>query len=204
VFSRADQACAIVETCQAAGLGLTLHRPDTVWFGNEVEKRDRMFRLADLEARPGVDWLMIVDADVIIDKAPHDLKQMLAATDLDVAEVSMWERSDPYRNPARLEHESKVALPQDFYGKIRFLFRAIPGLYCDGAHYVYRTPDGRYLWGAPCADEPPFDQNAEPALDLSPLFRVEHRTHHRPLQRHKDAQDYYKRRNESGAETRPA
>lgn len=203
VFSRADQACAIVETCQAAGLGLTLHRPNHVWFGNEVEKRDYMFRLAELEAEPNVDWLMVVDADILIHQAPHDLRQQLAETEHDVAEVSVWERSDPYRNPARLEHESKVALPQDFYSKVRFMFRAIPGLSCAGAHYCYRTPDGRYLWGAPCADEPPYDQHAAPTLDLSPLMKVEHRTHYRPLQRHEDAQAYYRRRDAAGVEVRP-
>jgi hypothetical protein len=106
--------------------------------------------------------------------------------------VTVIERGDPYRNPARLEHESKVALPADYTYPLRALFRATPGLRCDTAHYFYATPDGRKLWGYP-------GQRLEPALELHD-FRLEHRTHHRPLQRHNDAQTYYRRRDEAGAE----
>src|SRR6266498_2048177 len=36
-WSRPDQHETILYSCQAAGIGLTLHTPSTVWFGNEVE-----------------------------------------------------------------------------------------------------------------------------------------------------------------------
>lgn len=202
-MSRSDQACAIVETCQAAGIGLTLHRPRERWYGNEVEKRNRMFRLGEIEADAYEDWYMVLDADEIVHTCPPDLRHMLNATEHDAADVTFWERGDPYRNPARLEHETTTALPPDSRFKVPILFRAVPGLHCDGAHYVYRTPDGRYLWGAPCADEPPYDRHAEPRLDLAGLFVIEHRTHYRPKQRHLDAQDYYKRREAAGVEKLP-
>lgn len=195
--SRSDQACAIVETCQAAGLGLTLHRPQTVWYGNEVEKRNHMFRLAELEATPE-DWYWVIDADCVIYRCPADLHDQLANTDLNVAEVTIWERGDPYRNPARLQYESTVALPADFYYKMRMLFRALPGIHCDTAHYMYRTADGHRLWGYPGTE-------LEEALDLSNgLVQVEHRTHYRPLQRHENQDTYYKRREQAGIEKKQA
>lgn len=196
--SRVDQAHGITETCQAAGLGLTLHRPQTRWFGNEVEKRTHLFRLAELEAEPGVDWYFVIDADIVVDRFPHDLKEQLAASEHDSAQVTAWERGDPYRNPARLEHESKVALPADTHYPIRAFFRAVPGLHVSGNHYQYMTGDGRMLWGHA------LDPRMEPCLDLANgLFRMEHRTHYRPKQRHDDQWAYYNRRNDAGVETEP-
>lgn len=196
--SRSDQACAVIETCQAAGIGLTLHRPQKRWYGNEVEKRTHMFRLAEVEATPDEDWYLVLDADEVIHKAPHDLRQQLAATGHDVAEVTFWERGDPYRNPDRLKYESQVALPADFHYKVRILFRAIPGLRCDTTHYKYVTGDGRKLWGYP-------GTSMQDALNLGDgLFVIEHRTHYRPKQRHEDAQTYYARREQAGIEKKKA
>jgi hypothetical protein len=191
--SRSDQATAIVETCHAASIGLTLHRPQHVWIGNEIEKRNRLFRLAELEAEPD-DWYFVVDADCILEKAPHDLRQQLADTEHDNATISVWERGDPYRNKARLEYESTTAVPADCHYTVRALFRAIPGLHVAGAHYRYVTPDGRLQWGHPL-------EGLEPTLMLNDgLMMLEHRTHYRPKQRHQDAWAYYKRRDDAGIE----
>lgn len=195
--SRADQVEGLIEASQAAGLGITLHRPRNVWFGNEVEKRTRLFQLAELEAEPNIDWYFVVDADVVVDRHPVDLKYQLAGTDLDVAQVSVWERSDPYANESRLMHESKVALPPDYHYPIRCLFRAVPGLHVADRHYYYVTGDNRILWGHP------LDPRQQEALDLTGLFRIEHRTYYRPKQRRDDAQAYYRRREEAGVEAEP-
>lgn len=197
--SRVDQAQSIVETCHAAGLGFTLHGPQYKWFGNEVAKRTHLFRLAEQEAEPNVDWYFVLDADIVVDRYPDDLKHQLAHTQHDVAQVTVWERGDPYRNPARLEHESMVPLPPDSTYPIRCLFRAIPGLHVTGNHYQYVTGDGRMLWGHA------LDPKLEPGcLNLhNGLFRMEHRTHYRPKQRHMDAWEYYNRRDATHAETQP-
>jgi hypothetical protein len=194
--SRSDQAAALVEACHAASVGLTLHRPQHVWFGNEIEKRNRMFRLGELETEPD-DWYFVLDADCIVEKAPHDLRHQLAATTADNATVSVWERGDPYRNPERIKYESRVAMPADSHFTVRMLFRAVRGLHVEGAHYCYRTPDGRYLWGGG-------SQMVEDTYDLSSLMQVEHRTHYRAMQRHEDQWTYYKRRNAAGVEVVPA
>jgi hypothetical protein len=192
--SRVDQPEALVQTCHAAGIGLTLHRPQHVWFGNEIEKRNYLFRAAELVAEPDVDWYLVIDADCIIEKAPHDLRQTLADTELDNATVAVWERGDPYQNSERIKHESTVAMPADSHYTIRALFRAVPGLHVAGAHYRYKTPDGRLLWGHPL-------EGLEPTLELAGgLFEIEHRTHYRSMQRHKDSWTYYGRREKAGIE----
>jgi len=190
--SLVSEAQTIVETCQAIDAGVTLHRPQGPWVGNEVAKRNYAFRAAELEAEPNVDWYFVLDADILIDRGIPDLRERLADTTCDAAEVMVIERGDPYRNPARLEHESKVAMPADHHYPLRALFRAIPGMRCDRAHYFYAAADGRKLWGYTA-------EQLEPALDLHDL-RIEHRTHHRPLKRHQDAQAYYRRRDAAGVE----
>ena len=187
--SRVDQAHAIVETCHAAGVGLTLHRPQTKWIGNEVEKRNRLFALAERDAHPD-DWYWVIDADELVANAPHDLRALLEQSEHDVAKVMLWERSDQYRDAESLAYLQETALPSDFHCPLRMLFRAIPGLRCDLAHYRYRTPDGRYLWNYPT--EP-----MEDALDLLDLVRVEHRRFFRPKQRKIDARTYYMRRDDA-------
>lgn len=194
--SRVDQAQAIVETCQTLNLGLTLHRPQHAWADNECGKRNHMFRLAELEAQPNIDWLFVIDADIIVDRGITNLRQLLAHTDRDAAEITVLERGDPYRNPARLQHETTTPLNPDIEYPIRAFFRAIPGLTCGPEHWHYKAPDGRQLWGHA-------NDRSQPALGLQE-FRIEHRTHHRPMQRHQDAQTYYRARDAAGVETVPA
>lgn len=191
--SRQDQAAAVTETSQAAGLGLTLHRPQHKWFGNEVEKRTRLFQLAELDAEPNTDWYLVMDADMVIDRCPTDIRRLLSETDHDVAQVSSWERDDPYAHESRLRHETKFPIPTDFQSSHRALFRAIPGLRVDTAHYRYRTPTGDLLWGYPT--EPQAD-----ALNLCDLVRIEHRSQYRIAHRRVTQQDYYTRRDAIGAE----
>jgi hypothetical protein len=61
--SPGEQAQTILATAQGAGMGCTIHEPQDVWFGNEIEKRSFLFRAAHMVARPGVDWLWVVDGD---------------------------------------------------------------------------------------------------------------------------------------------
>lgn len=181
-MSGPDQHRMIVEACHAHKMGLTLHLPPYQWLGNEVEKRTFMFRLGDLIAEEG-DWYFVCDADHICSDSPVNVKEELERTDLDCAEISLWER---HTN----EHAHEFDWPPVGEHPCRCVFRAIPGLHMDGNHYTVTTPDGRRLWGS---------SDTEPALDLTDV-RFEHRTQKRAVHRKKQALDYYRRRDDLGVE----
>jgi len=172
--SGSEQADTIARTAAGAGIGCTIHSPREPWWGNEVAKRDYMFRLAMTMAQPGVDWLLRVDADEVFTSVPVDTKKMLAETDLDVAEVTMWERG--------------VDDGQDSQFPIRVAFRALPGIRVQQAHYVVTVPgqDGgtRVLVGNDTVHQ------AELALPLWDV-RLEHRTRQRAAMRRAAKDRYY-------------
>lgn len=182
---------AIASTCYAAGLGLTLHTPDTVWYGNEVEKRSFMFSLAETV---GADWYFVIDADHLLTDLPFDLRDRLAATDLNAAQVRAWERRN-YDTEKANKIAAEFAWDRSHEFAVRLLFRALPGLHCEGNHYTYVTGDGRKLWGNTTYE----GHDVEDCLDLTDL-RVEHRTQVRDLARRQSAKDYYRRRDRSRAE----
>jgi hypothetical protein len=55
--SGVEQHRAISETCEGLGISSTIYAPQTVWTGNEVEKRSFMFRLGLAVADGPQDWL---------------------------------------------------------------------------------------------------------------------------------------------------
>ena len=171
-FSAPEQHAAIVETCRALDIGLTLHVPQEPWIGNEVEKRTAAIRLAEAFAEPNVDWYYMHDADHFVLSAMGH-QQALKETECDVAECRFAEDYGSLHCNA----------------PIRVFFRAIPGLIYDGNHYTPRTPDGRDL-----------HHGCEPALDLGFRMEVHHRTAERDPYRKESQQVYYRRRDELGAE----
>lgn len=174
------QQDAVTHAAHVAGIGLTLHVPDSPFGGNEVQKRSLMFRLAE-QITTEDDWLWVLDADCFVTKAV-DLRRRLEQTDLNAAEVMVCNSSDP-----------QVIKVSQHKQPIRLLYRAMRGLEVAGAHYFYRYPvaDGySYLWG-----QPPL----EPALELHDV-EVEHWTEQRDELRQAEQQAYYHRRSEVGAE----
>lgn len=150
--SSADQVDAIVHAAAGAGMGCTIHQSREPWWDGEVGKRDFMMQLAMTMAGPG-DWLFRVDADEFL-QAPADTRLHLATTKHDVAEVMLVE-NDPLSG-------------EDGQHPLRCLFRAIPGIKIEGAHFLVTVPsdDGKlFLAGPQCV-------TAEPLWDV----RLEHRT----------------------------
>lgn len=169
--SGSEQAEVITHTAAGAGIGSTIHIPRRPWWGNEVEKRDFMFRLAMTFADPE-DWFLRIDADEVLTHVPPDTRRKLADTDHAVAAAMMWERGDG----------------QDSQHPIRVLFRALPGIGVEQAHYVV-TADGvdgkrRVL----CGNE--LKHHHEPAAELWDL-RMEHRKSHRSAMRQAIKNQYY-------------
>jgi hypothetical protein len=182
--SPGGQSTAIAEAARAAGMGCTIHEPATCWTGNEVEKRDAMFRLAETVSEPD-DWYFVLDGDEVVTSAPADLAVRCEKTALDVAEVTHWQYRKHYE-----PHERPFVTDFKEQRHMRLMFRAIRGLRVIGRHYDRSTPDGRNLWG---------EGASEPAEDFSDV-RVEHRKDSRDLYRNNDAKIYYKRRDELNVE----
>lgn len=166
--SGSEQADVITHTAAGAGIGCTVHVHNQPWWGNEVEKRDWMFRLAGLVAT-AEDWLLVIDADEVLSIVPPDTRELLQRSEFDVAELKIW------------DNEGTQTLD-------RRLLRAIPGLRVEGAHYVWTAPDGaggkKVLRGSQSRHK------LAPAESLWDL-RLEHRQRHRNTDRQSAKREYY-------------
>lgn len=178
-YSSADQADAILRTAAGCGIGATIHVPRTPWLGGEVEKRDFMFRLGETFADPD-DWFLRIDADEILTTVPPDAKQRLAESEFDVAEVSIWERPS--------ERAEQLTDMSGGHGvPFRCLFRALPGITIQQAHYLVMVPTDaapRILVGDGVV------HRHEPALPLHDVV-LEHRTQQRSVSRKNLKNTYY-------------
>jgi len=182
--SPSGQADTIRETARSLGIGCTIHEPQITWQGQEVEKRNFMFHLAE-RMTTNDDWYLILDGDSLVTQVGYSLRDVLAQTEHDVAEVTMWryrEHFEPHERPFVTDAIEETPF--------RSMFRAIRGLSVVGRHYHYLTPDGRFLWG---------DGNVTPALSL-PAMRLQHRNEARDLWRAKAAKTYYDTRDKLGVE----
>lgn len=188
------QAEVVMSTANALGLPVTVHRPAAPFIGDEVAKRDFMFRLANAHARTFVDWLWVFDADTVLAEYPADLRDTLAGLDADAAEVALWERSDYLAEAPEVART--MNLPTSHVAPMRMLFRCLDRMQVIGMHYVYagvgRDGQHRYLWGPPHVA--PCD-----AVSLAGIT-VEHRSRWRDLYRREAAQTYYQRRDQLGIE----
>lgn len=193
--SASAQAEALLATAAGAGLGLTLGQSSEAWAG-EVEKRTALFALARGAGATPEDWLLVVDGDEQV-QATASFRPRLAEVQEDVAEVRLWSRwvdaPLPGERGARIPYEEIHAGASP----LRALFRALPDLRVEGAHYVYVAgPPGapRYLWGHPG------QHDLVPAADLRDYIGFEHLTEWRALGRDNARREYYRLRDEVGAE----
>lgn len=168
--SGGEQPEIIAHTAAGAGMGCTIHVPRRPWLGGEVEKRDFMFRLGMTFAEPGEDWFLRIDADEVLTEVPPDTRGRLATTDRDVAEVTLWERGEVEKRDT-----------------LRVLFRALPGIGVQQAHYLVTAP-GEDRTRILCGD--PERHRAESAVDLWDV-RLEHRSNQRSQVRQALKGQYY-------------
>lgn len=185
--SPAEQHAAILLTAREVGVGLTLEVPRSHWVGNEVEKRDHHFRIANSVATPGRDWLWIMDADQVVRDAPR-LKERLAETDRDVAATLLHDRV-----VEQIPMDARApGMEEDFM--LRNVFRAQP-IRVMVNHYTFVTDDGRVLWGGPVEDH----HVPAPCLDLVDVI-VDHYPDRRDRERLQAKHAYYTRRDAEGVE----
>lgn len=126
------QAHAIHRACERMGITRTIHTPPTVWKGNEVEKRNYMFRLASEYTLARCDFYIVMDADELVTSAPEDLRTRITFAREDVGVVS-W--TEPQLDGTSIRKD----LPT--------LFRA-QRIQVGPNHWTLTAMDtGRVLWG---------------------------------------------------------
>lgn len=175
--SCAAQADALVRMCSSVSVGVTVHRPRGPYMGNEVEKRNALFRYGLLEASED-DWFLILDGDMVVTRAPFDLLDQLERMEELVCETLLWGRDD------------ENGVWRD--GTYRGLVRALPDLHVDGAHHRY-IADGHVLRCSARGDE-----RQVPAGSMLDLH-VEHRQ--RPAHRLETWREYARVRDDLGIES---
>lgn len=186
------QVETIQRTCDALGVGLTLHQPTEAWFGNEVEKRSFAFRLAQT-LTDTCDWIWVFDADEVLNKAPHDLRTRLDCIEADAIEVRLSQH-DAYEQAGEEINHSMVLPPRSQHD-MRMLFRALPDLRVHGRHDTYvagPADEPVFLWGP----------STLPVISAYRLdgVDVEHRTHRRSAHRMQASHEYYRTRDALGLE----
>ena len=171
--SELEQHDAIKQAAAKQRIRCVVREPNTVWRGNEIEKRTRLFELGERVTEP-TDWYLVIDADEEITQAPADLHAQLDDTPLDVAQITLHENGQTIQFPK--------------------FFRALRGLHCHANHYTYRTIDGRHLWGNART------MRLEPRLPI-PDMHVVHHVGERAPERTQAARTYYAVRDEQRIET---
>lgn len=159
--SGGEQAESIVAAARTAGIGCTVHVPQSVWMGNETEKRSCYAKIANALGTPYEDWLLVLDADEEISEVSPLARVDLKETELDAAEIGMW-TTDELRS---------------WYGPSRRLYRLLPELEYGPTHFALSGcgENGEQVWlngrgekyGEPLGD----------ALAMVSQIRVEHKHH---------------------------
>jgi hypothetical protein len=174
-------------------MGCLLYAPSELW-PSQVAKRTAAFALASAVAATS-DWLYLTDGDELVTDLPADLHARLDRTRFDVAEVTSYTRPDVQATQATAELHRRLDLPREPGTPHRALIRNLPGLRCEGAHYLYLAErEGRTIRLR--------GPSAEPALDLRDL-RVEHRHHLRDRERCRQAREFKQLRRELQLEREP-
>ena len=174
-----EQSQAIIGAARSLGISHEVYQPLKIW-PTELVKRDYLFRMGEQRTEP-TDWYLVIDSDEYVEKA-GDTRQLLETTPFDVGAVDLREPGWPH-------------------GTIHFptfpmFFRAIRGIYVDTAHFRYRTPDGRLLWGDAVRDRLETRQ-------MTPM-KVIHERLYRPAERKARADKYYVHRDELDLEGLPS
>lgn len=185
--SHPRQAEVIVHTAEAAGIACTLYQPADVWWGNEIEKRNKSLDIIGAFAEDG-DWLCVFDADYHLMRGnPASLKVDLERSEHDVATYGIVDAED-WAVTSASDLALEASLASQWTSQIRDLYRWHPTIRVGPAHGDYsdaRYGPRRWLRG-------PYELAA--AEDVSGSLTVYHRTKDRAKIRKDAQQGYYKKR----------
>lgn len=171
IASPPEQARAIRNATEKAGIGCLVVTPDRLWAG-QVEKRSYALALAGV----GSDWIAVVDADHIIDTDRAEARAALASLSPQVTCVSVImmtpvDSSRPLAATSATGWHRAMAMTEMRYDH---LFRALPGLRLERFHWWYSAiRDGQRVWVSRG------EATSGPVTPLPARYVVEHRCHQR-------------------------
>lgn len=123
----------IASVARSLGMSVTLHQRSEPWMGNETEKREFMFRLAETETTED-DWLFLIDADEVLVQCPGDIHDQLrgGGPSFLAAECVMFEQE--------IERTLPGGEVVGWIGRhpLRRFWRALRGIEVGPAHHQFR------------------------------------------------------------------
>ena len=210
--SHPNQAEAIVRAAETENVGLTIHRPREVFWGNEIEKRNLSLRLAAPFCTSDRDWILVWDADYHTLMAdPERVRLDLQSTDKLACTYTILDGVDHWAgNSAGREFAQRRDVDTEWTIRTRGIYRWTPDLQYDNAHFLMRgTYDGetRWVYGPDLVggrEMGPTGGASSPLFveshDLGRSLVVYHRRDERALTRREAADGYYRLRDASGIE----
>ncbi len=191
--SHPDQSEAILRAAEAADVACMIYRPQDIYHGNEVEKRNEGLRFCRSLLEPDEDWLFVIDADYhVLRCEPERIRAELSETPYDAASYVILDGGDWMADEARSKLATEMPLSTEWTVRTRDAYRWTPSLEIGPTHFHYSrwdNGDRRWMRGPLTAED-----GLEDAHDLDSALAVYHRRNDRPLVRQEAAKVYYERR----------
>jgi hypothetical protein len=192
--SNPDESHTVIGVCEAMGVELIVHRPSDVYWGNEVEKRNRSLRIA---SGLDPDWIVIFDADYhIIRCNPERIREELEATDLHCGTYLLMDGMDTLaKADSFVKSVQTNDIAHEWVTRTKDIYRWTPDLRYGPAHFTVRgTYDGENHWVRGPEIVMGQEEKASPPIDLMGNLLVQHRREYRSKIRKDAATEYYKTR----------
>jgi hypothetical protein len=201
-----------MHAAEAGGCASIIYRPTSIWWGNEVAKRNQLLRLAGALELTDEDWVLVFDADNhILQIDPELARARLAATQVDIATYTVIDGKD-FLEDTNVQEWMGLEVPvpvglsdyvrerdcdTEWTFKDRNIFRWNPTLKVGPQHWLYSVEgeDGARVW----VRGPQWDKDV-PACDLGRDLVAYHRPLDRPKLRRETQEGYYKMREAHRAE----
>lgn len=199
--SRPEEAQAVIQVCEALDVELLCHRPKDVYWGNEVEKRNKSLQLA---GSLDPDWVVVFDADYhVIRCAPERIRAKLEQTELVCGTYTLLDGIDLLdQEPGFSDFCRSNEVASEWTIKTKDIYRWTPDLRYGPAHYTIRgTYGGVQHWVRGPEMSPGQHEHVSEPVDMLADLVVVHRREARAKVRKDASNGYYANRDAAGIES---
>lgn len=193
---------AIHMAADAISIGCTIEQPRTVWYGNEQEKRTRLFELGASLCTPGEDWFFVLDADEVVNTGSERVRDQLEATTAHAAQANLEQWWGDVQADSKKAEIARMFEHPSIFGHLQTrFFRVLHNMRCDTTHYTYvgEWEGVEYALRSDKAGER-LGYTKPETISVSDRVSVLHRDPMRDASRKKLKHEYYERRDAAGIE----